>query len=449
MPDSAAPANADSTVALLPWGDQLEDFLDPIGVSIDTFAEEMSGGWLFGYIDALAALGVGTVLVCVTGRVDEPVRRIHRPSGAPMWLLPATGLYRRVRRALPVPYAWDRASATTGLCGVRAGVAAALRPVAPYLSTPPWALAGVLRRERCSALLCQEYEEPRFDVCIAVGSILRLPVFATFQGGDRQRSGLERIIRRRTLHAAAGLIVASSVERERLRRRYQVPPGQIAQIFNPLDIEQWPLGDQAAARAQLGLSDSAKVVIWHGRVEIHRKGLDVLIEAWELLCTAHPADDLQLLLVGSGADAPKLRALLADRRLRGVRWVDSYITDRSRVRPYLDAADVYAFPSRHEGFPVAPIEAMACGLPLVAADAAGVNDILALGEEHGGIVVRRGDAVAFAAALARLLGDQSLCRQFGARARARAESAFSLSTVGSQLQSFLAGGAVNRQRRII
>ncbi|MBA2417190.1 MAG: glycosyltransferase family 4 protein [Geodermatophilaceae bacterium] len=409
----------------------------------------MSGGWLFGYIDALAALGVGAVLVCVTGRVDEPVRRTHRPSGAPMWLLPATGLYRLARRALPTPYAWDRASATNGLRGIRAGLAAVLRPVAPYLSTPPWALATVLRRERCFALLCQEYEEPRFDVCIAVGSILRLPVFATFQGGDRQRSGLERIVRRRALHAAAGLIVASSVEKERLRRRYQVPTGRIAQIFNPLDIDRWPLGDRAAARAQLGVSDSAKVVVWHGRVELYRKGLDVLVEAWELLGTAHPDDDLQLLLVGNGADAPKLRALLADRRLRGVRWVDSYLTDRSRIRPYLDAADVYAFPSRLEGFPVAPVEAMACGLPLVAADAAGVNDILALGEEHGGIVVRRGDAVTFAAALARLLQDQSLCRQLGVRARARAESAFSLSTVGSQLQGFLADGAVNKKCRTI
>lgn len=438
----ADPPGTRRTIALLPWGDLLEDFLDPIGLSIDAFVEEMSGGWLFGYIDALATVGVGTCLVCVTGQVDEPVRRTHVPTGAPIWLLPATRAYRRVRQILPTPYAWNRASATSGLHGARAVIAAGSRHVAPYLSTPPWALAAVLHKERCSALLCQEYEEPRFDVCVVLGSMLRLPVLATFQGGDRQRTGLEPAVRRRSLNAAAGLVVASSVERDRLRHRYGIPADRIARIFNPLDIDKWPLGDRAAARAQLGISESAKVAVWHGRLDVQRKGLDVLVGAWELLCASHPDDDLRLLLVGSGADAPQLRALLAAHRLRGVSWLDSYVVDRTRIRPYLDAADVYAFPSRHEGFPVAPIEAMACGLPLVAADAAGVTDILAAGEENGGIVVPRGNVAAFATALARLLDDRPLSRELGGRARARAESAFSLATVGQQLQTFLAHRAV-------
>jgi glycosyltransferase involved in cell wall biosynthesis len=57
------------------------------------------------------------------------------------------------------------------------------------------------------------------------------------------------------------------------------------------------------------------------------------------------------------------------------------------MRQYLSVADVYVFPSRHEGFPVAPLEAMACGLPIVAAYAPGICDILSEGEESGGLVV--------------------------------------------------------------
>lgn len=437
MPQPTQPAAPRSTVALLPWGDLLEDFLDAIGVPIDAFLEEMSGGWLFGYIDALASANVATVLVCVTTQVDAPVRRIHRPTGAAVWLLPASPAYRWARRRLPTPYAWDRAAARAGLRGAPAVTAAGLRHVAPYLSTPPRALAAVLRRERCTALLSQEYEEARFDVCATVGARLRLPVFATFQGGDCPRTGLERLVRPRTLRAAAGLIVASSTEAERVQRRYRIPAERIARIFNPLDLSTWPLGDRSVARAKLGLPAGARITVWHGRVELQRKGLDVLLDAWERVCASHPDDDLRLLLVGSGADASQLRDLLAARRLRGVSWLDSYVVDRSLLRPYLDAADVYAFPSRHEGFPVAPVEAMACGLPLVAADAPGVRDIVAAGEADGGIVVARGDAEAFAAALSRLLDDPLMSREYGARARARAETGFSLPAVGRQLGAFL------------
>ena len=46
------------TVALLPWGDEWEDFLAMIGVSFDEFCTEMTGGWLFGYIEALDRFGI-------------------------------------------------------------------------------------------------------------------------------------------------------------------------------------------------------------------------------------------------------------------------------------------------------------------------------------------------------------------------------------------------------
>lgn len=55
-------------VALLPWGDLIDDFLDSIGLSFDDFRLRMTGGWLFGYVEALKAVGVRTVLVRVGAR---------------------------------------------------------------------------------------------------------------------------------------------------------------------------------------------------------------------------------------------------------------------------------------------------------------------------------------------------------------------------------------------
>jgi glycosyltransferase involved in cell wall biosynthesis len=106
------------------------------------------------------------------------------------------------------------------------------------------------------------------------------------------------------------------------------------------------------------------------------------------------------------------------------------------VRDFLSAADVYVFPSRREGFPVAPLEAMACGLPVIAAAVAGITDIFDTGEESGGVIVPSGDPISLARHLGRLLDDERLAGRLGARARTRVERAFSPLTVGPQLHGF-------------
>ena len=144
---------------------------------------------------------------------------------------------------------------------------------------------------------------------------------------------------------------------------------------------------------------------WHGRIAIAQKGLDVLLEAWDVLTHAREQHDLVLLLTGSGQDSDALRAEIDRRRPRGVRWLDSYVLDRGIIRLQLAAADVAVFPSRAEGFAVAPLEAMASGRALVAAAVPGITELAPGGEDDGVIVVPPGDAAALASALGALLDD--------------------------------------------
>jgi len=426
----------EQTIALLEGCHLIEDFLDHLGVSLDAFRDEFRGSWMFGYIDALRMARVRTVFFCVSARVTAPLRFTHVPTGAKVCVLPTPRIYRAVRRRVLNPYADTVEKAVGNVRGVSRLFFAAQKEVAAYLATPLRLLARELRHEGCDAILCQGYEHARFDACVLLGRLMGLPVFATFQGGDMQYSHIERPLRPLTLRACAGLIIANQSETQRVRARYRIPDAKLARIFNPIDLTMWCATDRREGRAELGIPMSARVVVWHGRVLSH-KGLDTLLYAWERVCRERSGRDLWLLLVGTGNDAEELRQHLAAMRLPGVLWIDRFVHNCDEIRRYLSAGDVYAFPSRHEGFPVAPIEAMACGLPVVAADAPGVADILEGGEASGGLLVPVGNAAAFALALGRILDNEAWGRELGERARRRAEDYFSLDAVGKQLRAFI------------
>jgi glycosyltransferase involved in cell wall biosynthesis len=425
-------------VALLPWGLLIEDFLDRDGLTLERFATEYTGSWMFGYASALRRAGVRTVIVCVSGRIKQRAVFLHRPSGATVVALPTPRAYRLLRRGMVNPYGRTAGQTFGSLRGPRLAIApllAAAKEVAPYLSTPLTDLAREIRGQGCKAVLCQEYEFPRFDACVALGKLLDVPTFATFQGGDYRRWKLEHVVRPLAVRAAEGLIIGAATEARRVSETYAIGNGRLARIPNPIDTDAWRPGDQDSARTRLGIPHEARVVAWHGRVAIWKKGLDVLLEAWQLL--SQRQNDVYLLLVGAGRDAPELRSRLEAAATKNVVWIDRLLERPDEIRSLLAAADVYAFPSRHEGFPVGLAEALGCGLPAVACDATGVEDILGPLEGRPGTIVPRDDPAGFAAALADLLADPQTRRVLRARARARAEGSFSLDAVGAELRRVL------------
>jgi glycosyltransferase involved in cell wall biosynthesis len=152
------------------------------------------------------------------------------------------------------------------------------------------------------------------------------------------------------------------------------------------------------------------------------------------VCAARVGRAPLLLLIGSAQDDEELRRSLATLPDGTVRWDDRFVLDRDVLWRYLSAADIAVRPSRNEGFSVALVEAMTCGLPVVATEVPGVAE--ALGDDVG-IVVPRGDAPALAEAIGRLLDDETLRRALGQRARRRAQQSFSLEAVGAQLRAFM------------
>ncbi|MDZ4874830.1 MAG: D-inositol-3-phosphate glycosyltransferase [Chroococcidiopsis cubana SAG 39.79] len=438
---------SEPAIALLHCYDLIDDFLDSINISFETFCQKFLGSWMFGYIDALKQVGVRTVLFCISARVDRPSRFIHEPTGTTICVLPPLKIYhvyRAVRRRSLNVYGGSETSSFQKIQdkshirrSLLTNIKDLVKSVGTYLSTPWGLLARELRRENCQAILCQEYEYARFDTCVLLGKLMCLPVFATFQGGNKTESFLEVPLRHLSLRSCTGVIIAPQTETQRVRDRYKIPSHKIARIFNPLDVAAWQALDRSEARAALGIPLDAKVVVWHGRVEIERKGLDILLEAWKQICCERAGKDLRLLLVGTGSDADRFRQLIADTQTKGVMWLNEFVSDRAVIQQYLSAADVYTLPSRQEGFPVAPIEAMACSLPIVAADAPGVSDIFEGGEASGGIVVPRGDASALTLALGRFLDNRAGRRELGQRARRRVESCFSPEVIGKQLRDVL------------
>jgi len=213
------------------------------------------------------------------------------------------------------------------------------------------------------------------------------------------------------------LPVSASIRDE--LRRYGVPENRMCVAPVPISLKRYTSCPQARKmmRASLGFSDDQIVVCSVGQ-GIYRKGWDVLIRAFVRAYKKVP--QMQLLLIGAmtkktngepDAYQKSLLRLVDDLKIQNqVRFLGV----RHDIADILSASDIFAFPSRAEGLPLALVEAMAAGVACIASSVSGIPEAIEDGEN--GLLVEKEDVEAFSKGLVRLATNEILRSRLGGKA---------------------------------
>jgi glycosyltransferase involved in cell wall biosynthesis len=250
-------------------------------------------------------------------------------------------------------------------------------------------------------------------------------------GTPAHRPGVRRLVGaavalRNTLMRDADAWVAISQEIRRELLRAGVSESKAVYIPHAVDTGRFsPASPQERARQRerLGLPADHTLVIYTGRL-LRGKGLDVLLDAFARLSARHPLAHLVLVGSGAGQALSVEDELQQQARTAGLSDRVTFAGRTDDVQGYLQAADVFAFPSLFEALGLSLVEAAACGLPCVGSRTGGIVDVI----EHGGsgFLCTPGDAAGLAEALEALLADAARREAFGRRGLEIARTRFDL-----------------------
>ena len=201
-----------------------------------------------------------------------------------------------------------------------------------------------------------------------------------------------------------------------LRRAGERDPSKLVEMPNGVDGELFSPGPRTGRRESLGIPSDATVAAFVATLDRahHFKRLDVAIEAIKRV------DGVHLIVAGGGDLLEDFRAKASAAGV-GDRVHFLGAVPHAELPGVLRDADLFLLTTEPpESFGIVVIEAMACGLPAIASDYPGVRAVVDDGET--GIVVKRNEPAAVAAALARLAGDADSRAAMGAAGRAKAEA---------------------------
>ena len=227
------------------------------------------------------------------------------------------------------------------------------------------------------------------------------------------------------------IVVSTEQEKEDLKRLYQVSPHKVKVISPGVDIHLFTPTSKVSARRKLGVMDK-NLVLYVGRIE-PLKGLDILIDAISKL---ELSTDTMLMIVGGDlqGDSEISRLKNLSQKL-GIQ--DSVIfsgsVPQSELPLYYNAADVFVLPSYYESFGLVALEAMACGIPVVASRVGGPKTFIKSGEN--GYIIPWHCAEPFAEHLDVLLSNPVLRDSMGKMGRIKASS-MSWESVANEMNSF-------------
>ena len=229
-------------------------------------------------------------------------------------------------------------------------------------------------------------------------------------GSDLQRIGTA--IEGDCLRRADAIVSSSRCSADWVARRHGIDRGGMPIIHTGIDTARF--------RPGLAPPDNRPTIVCSGRVA-RSKGVDTLVDAACRLAAEWPL--LRLRLIGNDADAPLVNNLRSRTAAAGCPDLLDIVghVAHGALPQLLCRALVHAAPSPFEAGPgLANLEAMACGLPVIACSGSGSSEVIADGAS--GLLVPPGDAAALSAALRRLLADAALRARLGSAARAAVEA---------------------------
>jgi glycosyltransferase involved in cell wall biosynthesis len=280
----------------------------------------------------------------------------------------------------------------------------------------PWRhLAAYIRRQRVDVLHAHMFGSNLWGTVI--GRLTRVPiVIAHEHTWSFEGEFLRRLLDRELIARWSDAFIA--VSRADRRKMIEIERIQAEQIrFIPNGIAARAPTPGRDLRAELGLGSGPLI----GAVGALRaqKSYDVLIQATARLQEDHP--DLHVLIAGEGPERPRLEALVRELGLG-----DSIVMPGRRldVPDLLAKLDVAVCASHFEGSPLAVMEYMEAGLPIVATRVGGIPDLIEDGVH--GVLVEPGNPEELAAAINGLLSDRARASVLGSRARERRRREFDL-----------------------
>jgi glycosyltransferase involved in cell wall biosynthesis len=183
-------------------------------------------------------------------------------------------------------------------------------------------------------------------------------------------------------------------------------------------------------------------LLYFGRLDIFHKGIDTLLEAVVILKKTRP--DIELRIAGRGSSTERINAMIAELGLSSNVRLLGAVSDAERDQ-LLATAAIQLMPSRFEGFGLAAAEAMAAGVPLVAAAVGSLPEVV--DAPRGGVLIPPSDPAALAAATGKLLDDTAARESLSRTARESARR-FSWETVAQAHLKFVQNVAAGRGAEI-
>lgn len=213
-----------------------------------------------------------------------------------------------------------------------------------------------------------------------------------------------------------------------------VPRNKIHLIPNGVDTNRFvPAGAEQKThlRQKLKLPQNANIAIYTGRL-VSYKGVPLLLKVWDEIRCSH--ENVLLLLAGSGGlDIHNCEAELREYvKSAGLEKEVIFLGAVQDVPEYLQAADLFVFPTENDAFPSSLIEAMACGLPIVTTPVGAINTIMV--HKETGLLVQPGNHEQLYEALISVLSDKALASRFGQAARQIVEQRYS---AGNTVEKYL------------